>query len=166
MAIPHRPPTRALREGCAAYLDAQLAGTELRAGLLLLDAAGRPLEFVYNCVALPAGPLWPATLRGPLLVDLVHSLFAACRREPDLVACLPELGPPEFLREELAPAIPFALITPATATEPAAWSWLNEPPLDGMSAARLAAEICRRGLLDEPFERLALALEEVYRGGD
>lgn len=162
MPIPHRTAPKALREGCVGYLDVDAAGRQLRGGLLLLDAAGRPLEFVHNRVELPAGPLWPAALRPPTVAALVHTLFAACRREPDLLACLPTLGPPEFLREAVAPAVPFAVITPADATEPAALSWLNEPPLPAMRAARLAAEICRRGLLAEPFDRVRLALDEIY----
>jgi hypothetical protein len=165
MPIPHATPGRTLREGCAAYLDVLVGRRELLGGLLLLDAAGRPLEFVHNRVELPDDPLWPPALCGGVLVELVHSLFAGCRREPDLVACLPTLGSAEFLREELAPVIPFALVERATPAEPASWSWLNEPPLPAMRAARVAAEVCRRGLLEEPFERLALALGEVYGEG-
>lgn len=162
MPIPHRSPGKALREGCVAYLEVVAPETELWGGLLLLDAAGRPLEFVHNRVEVPAGPLWPEALQAPTVAALTHTLFAACRREPDLLACLPTLGPPEFLRESLAPAVPFAVITPADATEPASLSWLNEPPLPAMRAARVAAEIGRRGWLDEPFQRIRVALAEIY----
>ena len=79
--------------------------------LLLIDGRGQPLEFVHNVVDVPGGFLWPEDkVKSVGTAVLVHSLFDACQREPDLLVCRDTLGTPDFCRDELAPAIPFAQI--------------------------------------------------------
>jgi hypothetical protein len=93
---------------------------------------------------------------------LAHSLFDACRREPDLLICLPSLGSADYAKTEMAPAIPFVQVVPEQENAPAEWNWLNDPPSSGMRAAILAQELARRGFITEPFERLHYALRLVY----
>lgn len=165
MPVPYRKAPRSVEIGQAAYLDILwLPGDRtFYGGLLIMDGKGQPLEFVHNSLAAPAGVLWPEEkVRALGTVTLAHSLFDACRREPDLLVGLPELGTPEMLRAELAPAIPFVQVVPAEEGIPAQWNWINEPPTQGMRAAILAQELARRGFLVEPFERLWHALRMVY----
>ncbi|MCW3099830.1 MAG: hypothetical protein JWL77_5448 [Chthonomonadaceae bacterium] len=165
MPVPYRKTPRAAEVGQAAYLDILYlpADRTFYGGLLILDGKGQPQEFVHNTLAAPSGALWPEdTVLSLGVVMLVHSLFDACRREPDLLVSLPSLGSPEMCRTEIAPSIPFAQVAPAEEGIPAEWNWINEPPSSGMRAAILAQELARRGFIVEPFERLRYALRMVY----
>jgi hypothetical protein len=165
MPVPYRKTPRAAEIGQAAYLDILYlpADHTFYGGLLVVDGKGQPQEFVHNTLTAPSGVLWPEDrVLSQGVVLLAHSLFDACRREPDLLIGLPSLGPPETLRVELAPAIPFVQAAPAGEGIPAEWNWINEPPSSGMRAAILAQELTRRGFVTEPFERLRYALRMVY----
>ena len=165
MPVPYRKTPRAVETGCVAYLDvARLRSVGAFYGaLLLMDGRGQPLEFVHNTLTAPTGFLWPeAKVRSLAVAALARSLFDACRREPDLLVCLVSLGTPDFCREELAPTIPFAQITPARDEVPAEWNWINDPPAAGMRADALYRELSKRGFIMEPFERLRDGLQIVY----
>lgn len=165
MPVPYRKTPRAAEVGQAAFLDILWLPSDraFYGGLLVLDGKGQPLEFVHNTLAAPSGVLWSEEkVRASGTVMLAHSLFDACRREPDLLVGLPELGSTETLRNELAPSIPFVQVVPAQEGIPAQWNWINEPPSSGMRAAILAQELARRGFIVEPFERLWHALRMVY----
>jgi len=162
LPIPHRKPGE---DGIAAFLEvAWLEPARTFYGaILLVDAQGGPLEFVYNSLPAPAGFLWPeAQVRRQGVPALVRTLFSACRRDPDLLIAAPSLGDPEFCRQEIAPAIPFALTEPATALLPAQWTWLNAPPGPAMRAHSLATLLQRRGLASEPLDRVRAGLREVF----
>lgn len=165
MPVPYRktPPTTGA--GSAAYLDILWlrSARTFYGALLLMDGRGQPQEFVHNTLSAPAGFLWPEEqVRALGLVVLSHSLFDACRREPDLLVCRAALGSPEFCRTEIAPSIPFAQVAPGTGDAPVEWNWINDPPSAGMSAHRLAQELLRRGFALEPFARLREGLRELY----
>lgn len=165
MPVPYRRTPRAAEYGLAAYLDAVWLPTDrtLYGGILVLDGKGQPQEFVHNILAAPSGILWPDEKALEIGIPmLAHSLFDACRREPDVLVCLASLGPPEFLRVELAPSIPFAQVSPPREGIPAEWGWLNNAPTPGMRAYIVADELARRGFIVEPFERLRSALRLVY----
>ncbi|MGO8672110.1 MAG: hypothetical protein ACLQVD_12175 [Capsulimonadaceae bacterium] len=185
MPVPYRRTPRAAEVGLAAYLDILWIDIDhsFYGGLLVIDGKGQPQEFVHNAVAAPAQPeatpvsspkgrqshlaaadlLWPEDLvRRTGIPLLAHSLFDACRREPDLLVCLSTLGTPEFCTSEIAPAVPFAQAVPEREGMPAEWSWINSPPSSGMRAALLARELVRRGFIVEPFERLRDALRLVF----
>ncbi len=162
MPIPHRKPGE---DGVAAFLDvAWLEPARTFYGaILLINAQGGPLEFVYNSLAAPAGFLWPeAQVRRQGVPGLVRTLFSACRREPDLLVAPTSLGEPDFCRQELAPSIPFALAEPGTPELPPQWTWLNAAPVYPMRAHSLALLLHRRGLASEPLERVRAGLREVF----
>ena len=166
MPVPYRKTPRAAETGCAAYLDVVwiASGRTLFGGMLLMDGKGQPIELVHNTLAAPSDPLWPDDRLLPLAIaELVHTLFDACRRDPDLLVTAATLGTPEFCRTEIAPAIPFAQVTPERIDMPAEWNWLNMPPTPGMRAHLLAQELTRHGFLIEPLDRLRMALRIVYR---
>jgi hypothetical protein len=166
MPVPYRKTPRAAETGCAGYLDVLWLPSvrTFYGALLMMDGKGQPLEFVHNTLPAPADFLWPeAKLRPLATAALAHSLFDACRREPDLLVCPSTLGSPEFCRTEIAPLVPFAQVSPPHNEMPAEWSWVNAPPAPGMRAQVLAQELTQRGFLLEPFERLYDALRIVYR---
>ena len=165
MPVPYRKTPRAAEIGQAAFVEVLYAPPEraFYGGLLILDGKGQPQEFAHNTLVAPAGLLWPEDrVRSMGVAALAHSLFDACRREPDLLVCLPSLGPPDYCRTEIAAAIAFAQVVPPRGDAPAEWSWINDPPSSGMRAAILAGELERRGFVVEPFERLRRALRIVY----
>jgi hypothetical protein len=165
MSVPYRKPSHKTSISCAAYLDILWLRSEhaFYGALLLIDGRGQPQEFVHNTLSSPAGFLWPEDqVRELGTVSLAHSLFDACRREPDLLICRDTLGPPSFLREEIAPSIPFAQVAPGGSSSPAAWNWINDAPGIGMPAYHLAQELQQRGFVLEPFQRLRKGLQELY----
>jgi len=166
MPVPYRKTPRAAETGSAAFVDVVWLepSRTLYAGMLLMDGKGQPLEFVHNSMEAPADPLWPDDKLLPAAVaGLVHTLFDACRRDPDLIAVPAGLGSPEYCRTEIAPAIPFAQVAAEQNGMPAEWNWINAPPSPGMRAHQLAQELTRRGFLVEPFDRLRSALRIIYR---
>lgn len=168
MPVPYRKLPRAAQEGVAAFLDVARTGRsssvrQIVGAMLLLDGRGQPLEFVHNVVDVPGGFLWPEEkVRTVGTIALVHSLFDACQREPDLLVCRTTLGTPEFCREDLAPSIPFAQVTDGDETTPTAWSWVNDPPTAGMRAHLLYEHLVKRGFVAEPFTRLRDGLRIAY----
>jgi hypothetical protein len=163
MAIPYRRPKATPEDGCAAYLDV-IPGQDgvLLGALLLLDRRGRPLEFVHNRTYPPGGWMWPDELQvKACLAAIAHSLFDACRREPDLVVCKRTLGPNDYLRSELAPSIPM-VVAWATGDGEIQREWVNDPPTPGMRSHALAPELESRGFLFEPFDRILRGLRVLY----
>ena len=169
MPVPYRKTPRAAEVGQAAYVHILWLPLErvFYGGLLIIDGKGQPQEFVHNSLAAPSGILWPEEkVRDMGTAMLTHSLFDACRREPDLLVALPSLGAPEYLKTEIAPSIPFVQVSPPREGLPAEWSWVNDPPSSGMRASILAQELARRGYIVEPFERLLHGLRLVYPQAD
>ena len=165
MPVPYRKTPRAAEFGQAVYLDVLWLPTDraLYGALMIIDGKGQPQEFVHNMLTAPGGLLWQKESVISLgTVKLTHSLFDACRREPDLLVCLPSLGSPDYLKNEIAPSVPFVQVVPESGDVPAEWNWINDPPSSGMRAAILAQELAKRGYITEPFDRLHSALRMVY----
>lgn len=165
MSVSYKKPSRLLEDSGVAYLDVLRLDADgaFYGAVLLLDGRGLPLEFVHNRLVPPSGLLWtePDVSRQSVIA-LSRSLFDACRREPDLLLCLPTLGSPDFCRVEIAPVLPFAQVIPPQEDIPAGVVWINEPPAVGMRGHHLYQELLRRDALFEPFDRLRKALGEVY----
>jgi hypothetical protein len=132
--------------------------------LLVIDAKGNPLEFVHNTLVAPAGFLWPhERVQSESVAVLVHSLFDTVQREPHVLLCRDTLGSPDYCQSELAPLIPFGIVSQRD-SQLAELAWANNAPTQDMPAFALTAELGRRGLLTEPFTRLLSGLREVYPG--
>jgi hypothetical protein len=165
MPVPYRKTPKTIATGLAAFIDVAWIEPDrtLYGGLLVIDAIGQPVEFVHNYALAPTGLAWdPHTSVRLGTPQLVHTLFDACRREPDLLVVMASSGSPEFVNAEIAPAVPCAMVTPAQGALPAEWSWINTPPTTGMRASFVSSELERRGLFIEPFARLRQALQVVY----
>ncbi|MBM3456933.1 MAG: hypothetical protein FJX77_00140 [Armatimonadetes bacterium] len=166
MPVPYHRPPPAAQEGCAAFLDVAYARAQhtLIGAILVVDARGEPLEFVYTRAEAPTGFMWSETqTRSVGVAAVARALFEACQREPDLLLCLPQLGSVEYCKRELAPAIPFVQVTPAEeGGATGALTWIGNPPDPRMRATGLLQSLTDRGFLVEPFQRLRAGLEEVY----
>lgn len=157
MPVPYQPATRTAAEGQAAYLELVEVADQRQIGLLVVDGLGRPIEFVYNRVT-RGEPDWAEAPRATAVADLAHSVFDACRTEPDLLLISAAVGPSDFCRAVLAPAVPCALQDEATGM----LHWLGERPAGSLRGVRVRDELERRGLTGEPFERIRAGLKAVY----
>ncbi len=165
MPLPYHRPRRADSEGGAAFLQVVSSRSDgtFYGGLLVLDARGEPVEFVYTSIKAPGGFLWPETrVSESATLALAHSLFDACVKSPDLLIAPVTLASPEFCLREVAVAIPFVLIEFGEGELPATLRWVNEPPGAGMRAESILQSLAERRFLVEPFSRISAGLREVY----
>jgi len=160
------------------YTVEQSEFTGWTGGLLVLNAAGRPLEF--QCT-LPVRPtraheiLYGATLRDYLIGDAIGSLLVSrCRNAPLLICC----DQPEALQLNGHAACPMALVCEAAETDEGPISEDMLPGYDRLeladSSIRVAAEHGEQlaGLIDrfrnlpdviEPFTRIREAIGEAHK---
>lgn len=164
MPIPYHRRTVAFGGSCAAFLhvDWDTERTRLLGALLIIDGQGRPLEFAHTDLRVPSGFLWPEEqvwMHGT--IEVAHALFEACQRKPELLVCRANLGEAEFLRNEIAPVIPFAVVE-LLEDRQVSWSWLGTPPGATHPAQLLQKDLISRGYSLEPFERVVKGLREIY----
>jgi len=160
MPIPYRPVPRSVAGSHAAYVHIVSKAGTFYGGLLVSDAFGQPVEFVYTSARTPSGVLWPeAEAREVAHGRLAHSLFDACQKGPAVLIASESIGSAEFCREQLAPSIPFALVSQSQAVDV---TWIGQQPSGGSAASVLFEELKRRNLIAEPFQRIVSALAEVY----
>ncbi len=165
MPIPYHRVPPSTSGPLAAYLLSTAGKTpkELLGGLLVIDGRGQPVEFVHNCIEVPSGLLWPAPgVEAAGFAALAHSLFEACRAQPDLLVIEHGLGTPHYIREKVAPLIPTCIVSQSQEDNPSTYAWVNEAPAIGTSAHLLIEELAERGFLHEPFDRIRRALAETY----
>ena len=163
------------RLGFAGYLHLYTVDTAAYAAVLFLNARGEPQEFVYNKLELLSPALW----RGPDRVTgaarrLCASLFSSATLTPQFLLYSPESFPPEVFGEQggVRLEIPVGAVTVRTdGDNPAGLStsdvhgevlevhiaWIPRAP-----GGELVPLLAKRGLLTEPFDRVAAGLCEVY----
>jgi hypothetical protein len=177
--------------GAAAFLKIEPAGPAgFRGALFLINARGEPLEFAYNRVETPSTFLWRRSdLRRHAERRLAASLLTVCARTPQLLLCLAAEVGSELFCQDLRLSLPIARIgyamqAPAfAATEveeaveddegagsadgahPLHLFWFPEPPGAESTPRRLFQHLRTHGLLQEPFERAAVGLREVFDEG-
>ncbi|GMV37708.1 MAG: hypothetical protein AMXMBFR61_22160 [Fimbriimonadales bacterium] len=165
MPIPYHRIPHTTAAPLAAYLLVTVgrSAKELLAGLLVIDGRGQPVEFVHNSIEVPSGLLWPEPgVEAAGSAALAHSLFEACRAEPDLLVVEEGLGTPQYVRTNVAPLIPTCVVSPPESSGVNEFAWVNDAPSQGAPATLLLRELVERGFLREPFERVRRALAETY----
>lgn len=186
MPIPFQDAEDIEELGWAAFLQLEppLPGsTERQGALLLINARGEPLEFVYNRIELLSSVLWrPADRELAAIRRLALTLFHAATLAPTVLLCRANVVAPHLFGPDgqITLDIPVGRIATgeeaigyteteyqATVTTPANNGDLQEshlfwsaPPTG--AAANLFARLAERGLLLEPFARAAKGLREVY----
>lgn len=165
MPIPYHRVPHSAAAPVAAYLlvTSGRSVKELLAGLLVIDGRGQPVEFVHNSIEVPSGLLWPEPgVEAAGSAALAHSLFEACRADPDLLVVEEGLGTPQYLRASVAPLIPTCVVSPPESSGVNEYAWVNDAPSQGSPASLLMRELVERGFLHEPFDRIRRALAERY----
>lgn len=144
-------------------------------GLLTVNARGEPLEFTYNRIETPPSTLWRASeLRRTAVKQLAVSLLEKLSKPVEVVLCLARQSMVDLFRLDIELAAPICIVpglpeisdsdgdVPRQAIE--VLNWLPEEPSSTSVPHRLVAELERRGLLLEPFERTSAGLREVFTG--
>jgi hypothetical protein len=172
--------------GIAAFLHVVSAGDDFVAGaLLLLNARGEPLEFVFNRLELMRGELWRERDKPHAAARrLCATLFQAAQLAPSLLFYrAPEIAPGLFgPHGQLLLEIPVARVSSlhqqlsSSADEVAARIttfdgagevgeldvlWTPQPPHE--NSAELFAKLVERGLILEPFDRATRALQAALQ---
>jgi len=142
-------------------------------GLLTVNARGEPLEFTYNRIETPQSSLWRANdLRRTAVKQLAVSLLETVSQPAEVVLCLARQSMVDLFRFDIELAAPICVVpglpetadsesdAPALAIE--VLNWLPDEPPSTSVPRRLVAELERRGLLLEPFERAGAGLHEVF----
>lgn len=178
MPIPFRDHTAHTDLGLAGYLRFvdEPDGRGLRGALFLIDALGNPVDFSFNRVELPRPFLWRTNEpRRNAIRELAKSLFAACSGQPLLLLTLAEEVPLQIFVEDLEVLIPLCRLSNAAQKSPTPaeaadmvdgqidLAWVSGAPLPETPARQLLDALRERRLLTEPFERVAVGLEEACR---
>ncbi len=186
MPIPFHDTEEIDELGYAAFLHIEAAsrGDERYGALLIVNARGEPVEFVYNKIALMHNLLWRSSEREQAVIRrLALTIFPTATLTPRLLFCRAGVVGPRLFGTagDLSLEIPVGRI--ATAEEAVGTSGtefresLATSDADGVekeihtfwspakpegTTADLFARLAERGLLLEPFERASLGLREVY----
>jgi hypothetical protein len=173
MPVPYRDAQDIDELGAAAYLkvEREPGDAGFRGALFVINARGEPLQFTFTRSTTEHSVLWR---RGDIVRNatkhIVEALFAACPQAPRVVLCLADEIPWEVFDEDLAVAVPICQVTPGDPPSPdipaargeTTISWLPMQPSDDSLEMRLFAELSRRGLVVEAFDRAALGLRQAY----
>lgn len=180
MPVPFRDAEEVEELGASAFLKVEpLADSDgYVAALFVVNARGEPLEFVYNRIETPDTFLWrPSDLRRHAQRKLVSSLLGASSRQPRLLLCQADEVGSELFCQDLQLQLPVGRVgrpfkANAYSTQETQESleqperlhlfWFPQPPSEGSPERILLSWLASRGLLEEPFERAAVGLREVY----
>ncbi len=174
MPIPFQDDESVQKLGFAAFLHVEFDGDAAYGALLFLNARGEPQEFVFNRLELLNSVLWRAPDRiAGATRRLCASLFPTATLTPQFLLFSPTLIPPQLFGGEagIHMSLPAGAVWSCEPDEPesietfdgegeASWVrvvWSPQPP-----AGELFALLAQRGLLLEPFNRVAAGLREVY----
>lgn len=174
MPIPFQDDESVQKLGFAAFLHVEFEGDVAFGALLFLNARGEPQEFVFNRLELLHSVLWRAPDRSAGAIRrLCASLFPTATLTPQFLLFLPPLIPPQLFGGEggIRLNIPAGAVWSCEANEPESvetfdadgevqWvrvDWSPHPP-----PGELFSLLARRGLVLEPFGRVAAGLRAVY----
>jgi hypothetical protein len=177
MPVPYRYDDDLERLGTAAFLRIAPEPDGFRGALFLVDARGEPVEFAYNRIEVMKRFLWREDqLKRHAARRLVTTLLEICPRVPTLLLCRADEVSADLFSDEVRLAIPVARIADGAAVvgqsaheeleeltgADVQLFWTGGQPPDDSAERSLVAELSKRGLLVEPFERAVIGLREVY----
>lgn len=181
MPIPYRDVEDVEELGLAAYLKIVAADDKsgYAGALFVINARGEPIEFTYNRIEAPHTFLWRQDdIRRHATRKLTASILSLCPKMPRLILCLAQEVKSELFCQDIQVSIPVCRL--ATAIEVTSYSggesqdtlkdpapinlfWFPNRPEENSIEIRLLQELISRGLLEEPFDRAGIGLQEVYR---
>src|SRR5215218_9578947 len=104
MAVPFRDLRQEDNTGLAGYLRfvGEENGRGIRAALFLVNARGKPIDFAFSRIDVPASFLWRAgEARRHAVASLAAILFQACPKAPALLLALADEVHPNLFTEDL-----------------------------------------------------------------
>jgi len=178
LTIPFRDAAELEAGGNAAFLRITGGDRRRAAALLQVNGRGEPIEFTFNHLDLPSGPLWrPHDLAHWVARELTASLLQAAQRSPLVLLCLAREVPPGLFRDDLLVQLPVCRV--ATRDEMAGLDrgevaeerrvtdetvhlfWRPAPAPPESPPRRLLESLVTRGLVLEPFERVLAGIHEA-----
>lgn len=178
MPIPFKDLTTDQDPGVAGYLKFidEEDGKGIQAALFLVTSRGAPLDYCFTRVDVHNSFLWrQGDARRNAVTALAKVLFDGTSRTPDLILSLAEEVPPRVFADDVAVSVPLCRISTGSVTVQAASEesetfgdsvnmvWATDKPAPDSVARILLEALIDRHLLQEPFERAALGLEETFR---
>lgn len=169
--------------GTAAYLriEREPGGGGSRGALFIINARGEPLQFTYARANCEYSALWGRRdIERHAARKLAETLFASCPQAPRILLYFGEEVPRAVFDEDLAVSVAIChvstdaesarkriveSVTAGISTDAFNVSWLPARPAAGSAEMRLFAELARRDLVLDGFERATRGLREVYPAG-
>lgn len=183
MPVPFRDAQDIDELGTAAYLrlEREADRSKFRGALFVINARGEPLQFTYARATSEYSVLWRRTdIERHAARKLAEKLFASCPQAPRILLHLDSDVPREVFEEDLALTIAVCRVSglarplATLGVEPAMSggssdtfevSWLPPHPHIESAEQRLFAELVRRNLVVDAFDRATRGLREVYPSG-
>lgn len=180
MPVPFRDAQHIDELGTAAYLriEREPDRARFRGALFVINARGEPLQFTYAQAISEYSVLWRGSDIERLATrKLAEKLFASCPQVPRILLCLDGDVPKAVFEEDLALAVAVCRVSAsgrpgATHVADSATSqfspntfdvsWLPARPPDESAEQRLFAELVRRDLVFDGFDRATRGLREVF----
>ncbi|MEX2238280.1 MAG: hypothetical protein WEB00_12180 [Dehalococcoidia bacterium] len=178
MAIPFRDLSIDEDLGFAAYLRFvdEPDSRGMRGALFLVDSKAEPVAFCFSRISLVSSVLWRAgEARRSAVAKLTMTLFSAVQQQPSLVLALATEVCPRVFTEDIAVGIPLCRVGGTSEVQSGQESiesvdgathlyWVGDPPAFEHPARRLLETLQAKQLAFEPFDRVALGLEEAFAG--
>lgn len=174
MPVPFRDAQHIDELGTAAHLRIERAsgGMEIYGGLLVINARGEPLQFTYTRATTEYSTLWrQGDIHRHAVRSVAERLFAECPQVPRIVLCLAQEIPAGVFGEDLIVAVPVCRIDGQGAGGSSvanvggnsySVSWFPVAPEPDSVEQRLFAELIRRNLVMDGFDRTTRGLREAY----
>ena len=177
MPVPFRDLGENEPSGAAAFLRFinEPDGNGIRGALFIMSPRGDPLEFSFTRIDVRSGVLWrTGQARSRALTSLTKALFESTSRVPEVVFALANETPVEVFSEGLDVQVSLCRVAiqqaePAGTAEEGQHSsdsvsllWVNGPPEVGAPPAKMVEVLESRQLMIEPFERVALGIQEAF----
>ena len=150
-------------------------GRRIRGALFIMSARGEPVEFAFTRIALSSSVLWRlGHARSRSISALTKALFESASNQADVVFSLAEETPPAVFSDSISPEVPLCRVAsqdsvsvaPTEETQQLSESltlyWTNGLPPPGSVTAQIVELLGQRQLLIEPFERVALGIQEAF----
>lgn len=143
--------------GLASYLKLARDGDDYSGAILIVNARGEPVHFLYNKVRVISHFMWrEEDLALGANRRLLQSLLSVCPVMPVLMLCQASETAEQLFEHH---TIPF--VGRIATGERLEVTWYPQTPAPGTPAGTLWEMLSTRGLLYEPFTRAAKGMAEI-----
>jgi hypothetical protein len=178
MPIPFRDIAAENDAGVAGFLRFidEEDGKGIRGAFFLITSRGEPLDFCFTRMDVHNSFLWfRGEARRHAVAAILKVLFQASNRVPNLILALADEVPAKVFIDDIHTSLPLCRLSTSDLTvqgisedlEPMSGSlnliWVTKRPNEESEARRLLNALNTYQLLEEPFERAATGLEEVFK---